>query len=575
MTRKWAKAIAAAIAFGFALEIPLAPGIMSEAAAFGRGAGGFHGGGFRGGGGGFHGFGGGGFHGFSGGGFRGFGGGFHGLGGGFHGFGGGFHGFRGFGGFHGFGGFGHIGGFHGGHFGHFGHYGHYGHYGHFGHYGHYGRYGHYGHYGHLGRHYAGHFGGGRHAAGRHLEGRHFAGGHFHGHGFAHAGAAALAHNALGARGASHVHGGQGFENRGFGGNAFGSAAAWNGWGGNYWGGGWDDWSDGWGYWAYGVYWPFLYGDVLTYVLWPYDYYDPFFAYGFDALLASVFWPGPLSGPYIGAEPNFWDVYGEAPGAEQRGFVSRYHEGRHRHHRLHAASPVTPAATVAADCGGLAPGVANLPIDQIEKAVRPTEAQVTLLNDLRSALAQADNVLRASCVTEVPLTPVGRLDAMTKRIEAMKNAVQMIREPLAKFYDALDPQQKERFAAIGAARRAAAGQASSAKELHGLCGRQTENFTTPPVQRIEETIKPTEQQQSALDELKKVSTAAAKDLEASCPAEPAKSVTERLDMVAKRLDALANALAMVKPALSDFYNSLTDEQKAQFNVIGNGAPRAHS
>jgi hypothetical protein len=457
------------------------------------------------------------------------------AGGGFHGFGGGFHGFHGFGGFQGFRGFGHFGGFH---------------------------------YGHYGRHFARHYGGGRHAA-RHFGGRHFAAGHFHGHGFhghgfAHAGGhyAALAHNALGGRGASHMHGGRGFENRGFNGNAFGSAAAWNDWGGNYSGGGWYDWDDGWGYWAYGVYWPFLYGDALTYALWPYDYYDPFFAYGFDALLASVFWPGPMSAPYIGGGSNFWDVYGEAPGAEDRGIVSRYRGGHHRRHRVHAryaARPAAPATTVEAACGGLAPGVANLPIDQIEKAVRPAEAQIAPLNDLRSALAQADNVLRASCVTETPLTPVGRLDAMTKRIEATKKAVQMIREPLAKFYDALDPRQKERFAAIGATRRATARQASSTKELGGLCGSQTENFATPPVQRIEETIKPTEQQKSAFDELKKVSATAAKDLEASCPAETAKTVTERFDMVAKRLDALTNALATVKPALSGFYSSLSDDK----------------
>jgi hypothetical protein len=376
-----------------------------------------------------------------------------------------------------------------------------------------------------------------------------------------------------------MHGGRGFENRGFNGNAFGSAAAWNDWGGDYWGGNWYDWNDGWGYWAYGVYWPFLYGDALTYALWPYDYYDPFFAYGFDALLASVFWPGPMSAPYIGGDSNSWDVYGAAPGAEDRGFVSRYRGGHHRVHARYAshdtARSATPTTAVEAACGGLAPGVANLPIDQIENAVRPTGAQIALLNDLRSALPQADNMLLDSCVKEVPLTPVGRLDAMTKRIEAIKKSVQTIQEPLAKFYDALDPRQKERFAAIGASRRATAGKANSTTELNGLCGRQTENFATPPVQRIEETIKPTDQQKSAFDELKKVSTTAAKGLEASCSAETAKSVTERLDMVAKRLDALTNALAMVRPALSDFYTSLTDEQKARFNVIGSGAPKTHT
>ena len=30
---------------------------------------------------------------------------------------------------------------------------------------------------------------------------------------------------------------------------------------------------------------------------------------------------------------------------------------------------------------------------------------------------------------------------------------------------------------------------------------------------------------------------------------------------------------VKPALTNFYNSLTDEQKARFNVIGRASPSA--
>jgi hypothetical protein len=28
-----------------------------------------------------------------------------------------------------------------------------------------------------------------------------------------------------------------------------------------------------------VFWPFLLGDILSYVLWPYDYYYPFWSYG--------------------------------------------------------------------------------------------------------------------------------------------------------------------------------------------------------------------------------------------------------------------------------------------------------
>jgi hypothetical protein len=53
---------------------------------------------------------------------------------------------------------------------------------------------------------------------------------------------------------------------------------------------------GWGYWAGPVFWPFFFGDALTFALWPYAFYDPFFAYGPDLLLTSIFGRGPRSGP---------------------------------------------------------------------------------------------------------------------------------------------------------------------------------------------------------------------------------------------------------------------------------------
>ncbi len=35
----------------------------------------------------------------------------------------------------------------------------------------------------------------------------------------------------------------------------------------------------------------------------------------------------------------------------------------------------------------------------------------------------------------------------------------------------------------------------------------------------------------------------------------------------RLDAMLQALDVVQPALTQFYNSLSDEQKARFNQLG--------
>jgi predicted transcriptional regulator len=372
-------------------------------------------------------------------------------------------------------------------------------------------------------------------------------------------------------------------------------AGWNAWGNNYWGAGWNDWGSGWGYWAGPVFWPFFFGDALTFALWPYAFYDPFFAYGPDLLLTSIFWPGPSFSPYYAYNPYYYrespysygenslfNIYGNAPyanGYAYSGYGGRDHR---RHHRLYAAHSVARGnlegdSNSALTCGGLAPGVVSLPIDQIERAIRPTDAQVAMLDDLKAASAQADNILRSSCPTEVPLTPIARLDSVEKRIQAMSQAVQILRPPLTTLYNSLDDEQKDRFAAIGAQtkyRRARiAREESPASNLGGLCKQQTENFTQLPVQRIKELIEPTEQQNAAFDALKSASAKAAADLDASCPADIPQTLTVRLDAVGKRLDALADAVNTVRPALADFYNSLTDEQKARFNVIGRASPAA--
>ena len=222
-------------------------------------------------------------------------------------------------------------------------------------------------------------------------------------------------------------------------------AGWNAWGNNFWGAGWNEWGSGWGYWAGPVFWPFFFGDALTFVLWPYAFYDPFFAYGPDLLLTSIFWPGPLFSPYYAYNPYYYrenspfDVPGNAPYAT--GYASYgYYEGRHhrRHHRLYAARSVAHAnleagSNGALTCGGLAPGVVNLPIDQIERAIRPTDTQVAMLDDLKAASAQADNTLRASCPTEVPLTPVAQLDAVMKQIPGDESGRT---DPTPTAYDAL-------------------------------------------------------------------------------------------------------------------------------------------
>ena len=53
-------------------------------------------------------------------------------------------------------------------------------------------------------------------------------------------------------------------------------------------------------------------------------------------------------------------------------------------------------------------------------------------------------LQAVCPDDVPLTPVGRLDAMEKRLKAMIEAADWVQEALDKFYATLGSEQKARF-----------------------------------------------------------------------------------------------------------------------------------
>jgi len=57
------------------------------------------------------------------------------------------------------------------------------------------------------------------------------------------------------------------------------------------------------------------------------------------------------------------------------------------------------------------GFANLPVQRIEQVVRPNTQQQNALADLKKASEDAASDLRASCPTQMPQTPVARLDAV--------------------------------------------------------------------------------------------------------------------------------------------------------------------
>ncbi len=98
---------------------------------------------------------------------------------------------------------------------------------------------------------------------------------------------------------------------------------------------------------------------------------------------------------------------------------------------------------------------------------------------------------------------------------------------------------------------------------------------PPVQRIEQIVRPTGQQQTAFDNLKKSAQEAAQQMQSSCPTAVPQSPIARLDTAEARLNSMLEAIKSVRPDLEAFYSSLNDEQKARFNTMGPPPQRASS
>ena len=423
---------------------------------------------------------------------------------------------------------------------------------------------HFGGGGHFG---GGHFGGGhfggRHFGGGRFGGRHFAGGHFGG---GHFGGGRFGRGQFG--GGGFAHGGGQFGGRGgFNRNAFGNQVGWNSFGGGGgfggaggydWGGGWG----GWGGWAGPVFWPYFLGDVFSFALWPY-YYDPFWAYGIGPYFDySSYVPGYVYG-------GLGDIYGNyGTGSYGYGYGDYRRHLRARHRAVQTDTNEI-LADVTQSCSGLAPGVTRFPIYRIREAIRPTGEQVAALNGFQAASTKVSAIVNTSCPSEAPLTPLGRLDAVEKRLDAMMQAIAIVRPPLATLYDSLSDEQRQSLDAIGAeANGVEAGKrGSAASDLVSLCSRQAESFTKLPVQRIEQTLEPREQQEQTWENLKAVSAKAAEELGASCPTQIGKNPVARLDAMSKRLRAMVKAIETLRPALSGFYASLGDEQKAKFNSLG--------
>jgi len=111
-----------------------------------------------------------------------------------------------------------------------------------------------------------------------------------------------------------------------------------------------------------------------------------------------------------------------------------------------STTATTSATAAPVCVGSSTAI-DTTIDQIDKTVRPTDAQQPALSDVRDAFAKAVGDLQAHCPTSAAATAVGRLEAIEARLDATWRSELDIQVALANFETKLSDEQKKSFDTI--------------------------------------------------------------------------------------------------------------------------------
>jgi LTXXQ motif family protein len=157
--------------------------------------------------------------------------------------------------------------------------------------------------------------------------------------------------------------------------------------------------------------------------------------------------------------------------------------------------------------------------------------------------------------------------MQQRIEAMIAAVAIVQPALDRFYSLLNDEQKVRLNALAEDQRRRSSARNRDRSLAQGCDVAQVSALKWPTEEIEARLRPTDNQRASFAVLQDASVSAADMLKTSCQADDALTPPARLAAVGKRLDTMLQAVKLVRSVLDDFYATLSDEQKAQFEAIG--------
>src|SRR5690242_11032966 len=103
-------------------------------------------------------------------------------------------------------------------------------------------------------------------------------------------------------------------------------------------------------------------------------------------------------------------------------------------------------------------------------------------------------------------------------------------------------------------------------LAQICGDDFSELARLPVEQIRGTIRSSEEQRAALDELANAASEAAQAVSATCPTQAAATAPARLKAMQTRLEAMQAAIARLRNPFETFWEMLDDDQKAQLKAF---------
>jgi hypothetical protein len=194
------------------------------------------------------------------------------------------------------------------------------------------------------------------------------------------------------------------------------------------------------------------------------------------------------------------------------------------------------------------------VTRLSREIMPDATQAPLLEQLATALAQANRYLIKSCPSEMPTQPAARLQLMEDQIHTMIMALDIVRPRLQDFERSLGDQQRARLnqaAAVGG-------------EAVPTC-KPDPTAVTRQLSRLEQAVRPTNAQRPGLAAVEDAFSKAAVTLDDNCSGVVPPTALGRLDAIESRLDMTWQAVQTIQVALANFQGLLSDEQKGRLNV----------